>query len=691
MIVKNESRIIHRLLESVSEIIDSYCICDTGSTDNTVELIESFFANKNIPGKIVKEPFRDFGYNRSFALKQCETMENADYILLLDADMVLWVNPKLSKSDLKKMLTCDAHYIYQGSDSFYYKNVRVVKNHRGIYYWGVTHEYVKTPEGSSYGLLEKHNIFIKDIGDGGAKADKFERDIRLLKKGLEEFPNNDRYTFYLANSYRDSGDNVNAIETYKKRIEIGGWHEEVWYSYYSIGKCYKNLGDMAKAVHYWMEGYQFFPQRVENLYEIVNHYRYIGSNQIAYVYCNAARKQIELHPKPDYLFLQKDVYDYKLDYEMTIIGYYCNIDNHDLARLSMKVLSKPNVEDGIYRNVLSNYKFYTKAYRDWELPMSDYNVQLLKDVGKEMLKDFFPEFVGSTPSIVYKEESRELIVCQRYVNYWINDKGGYENREHITTKNVIAVFDCTKSAWTKKTEFLMDYDASLDNRYVGLEDVRLFLDGNTLKFNANRGINSHNMMIEHGVIDLHTHKTTSGFILIDNQRMIEKNWVLFNDAHGKNKLVYEWHPLKIGDLEDHSDVPDSDDEEDQDNTSGETKSFLFNKTHEIRTPEFFKSVRGSTNGITIDNEIWFLCHLVSYEDRRFYYHIFVVLDKNTFALKKYSPLFTFEKQKVEYSLGFVYLSESNHFLIGYSKMDKETEYLKMSKTAVDTMCILAME
>ena len=71
MIVKNESRIIERLLTSVLPIIDSYCICDTGSTDNTVELIERFFNNNNISGIIVQEPFQDFAYNRTFALKSC--------------------------------------------------------------------------------------------------------------------------------------------------------------------------------------------------------------------------------------------------------------------------------------------------------------------------------------------------------------------------------------------------------------------------------------------------------------------------------------------------------------------------------------------------------------------------------------------------------------------------------------------
>ena len=75
MIVKNESKIIVRLLDSVVDLLDSYCICDTGSTDTTVDLIQQYFASKNIPGKIVQEPFQDFGYNRTYALKACETID----------------------------------------------------------------------------------------------------------------------------------------------------------------------------------------------------------------------------------------------------------------------------------------------------------------------------------------------------------------------------------------------------------------------------------------------------------------------------------------------------------------------------------------------------------------------------------------------------------------------------------------
>jgi hypothetical protein len=442
-----------------------------------------------------------------------------------------------------------------------------------------------------------------------------------------------------------------------------------------------------------MEGYQFFPQRIENLYEIANHYRYLGKNQLAYMFCNIARKQVELHPNPDYLFMHKDVYEYKLDYELSIIGYYCNLDKYDLAQVSMRVLSKPNVEVGILKNVLSNYKFYTKQLCDFATPMKAETLKQLTQVGHELMADDLASglFLQSTPSIVYDEETEVLTVCQRYVNYWINETGGYENREQIITKNVIATFsveydegmDPRMVLIPMGKEFFMDYDKTLDNRYVGLEDVRLHLGSNgDVLFNANRGINNSSMMIEHGVISPTTHTTSSGFMLIDNQRMIEKNWVLFNDASDNLKVVYEWSKLCIGSVEE--EMPDSDDE--IDTTEPSARSFLFKKTHEIQTPGFFKHVRGSTNGIKIGNEIWFLCHLVSYEERRYYYHLFVVLDARTLQFKKYSPLFTFEKQKVEYSLGFIYLN--GQFLIGYSVMDKETKYISINKSIIDQMCLL---
>ena len=697
MIVKNESRIIRRLLESVAPIIDSYCICDTGSTDDTIAIIEEFFTSKGIPGKIPREPFRDFAHNRSFALKQCESMP-VDYILLLDADMIFQLGAGITPEDFKRGLTHDAYHMFQGTDTFYYKNARLVKNTIGSSYWGVTHEYLKTPEGTTYGLIDKPRAFINDVGDGGSKADKFERDIRLLLKGLEDNPNNDRYTFYLANSYRDHGDHDLAIEYYKKRIEIGGWQEEAWHSYYSIGKCYKAKGDMLNAVHWWMEAYQFFPKRIENLYEIISHYRQIGKNHIAYMFYIMALKQVLLNPTPDYLFLQRDVYDYKLDYEFSIIGYYCNVDNYDMTRICTKVLNCKNTEWNIVRNVMSNYKFYSKKLVDYAVEFPTVLKDRLLNVGKELVaKEPDGEFfVASTPSLAIIGD--ELVVNVRYVNYRINDRGGYENQEHIATKNVIARFDLTTFEKTSEDDFMW-YDTELDNLYVGLEDVRIYHSKiqNKLLYNANRGLGSHNLKVEHGLVKTRNDSVVkaSGLITMEGQKEVEKNWVMFEDAAGNLKIVYNWHDLVIGDC--------------IKNSEGEEGGYTFSKTHTIKTPAIFKYFRGSTNGLLIGDEIWFFCHVVSYEDRRYYYHSIFTLDATTYEVKRFTPLFTFEGDKVEYTLGFVYqedetelkssLNESGGtsfavsddektdgtFWIGYSKMDCSTHYMAIRKSAIEGM------
>ena len=235
MIVKNESKIIRRLMESVVPIIDSYCICDTGSTDNTIEIITSYFAEKNIPGKVIIEPFKNFAYNRTFALQSCNGM--SDYVLLLDADMIFQIN-NFNKSRLAE---ADTFCILQGNDSFYYQNMRIVRNN-GLYkYIGVTHEHIATPSGNHNSNLSKNELFILDVGDGGSKSDKFERDIRLLLEGLKDEPGNVRYHFYLANSYKDSGHFTEAIEYYNKRIALGDWEQEIWYSYYQILQIFMKL------------------------------------------------------------------------------------------------------------------------------------------------------------------------------------------------------------------------------------------------------------------------------------------------------------------------------------------------------------------------------------------------------------------------------------------------------------------
>jgi len=676
MIVKNESRVIVRLLESVAPIIDYYCICDTGSTDDTISIIKNFFKSKGIQGKIMTEPFRDFGYNRTFALRLCDSFaldNHIDYVLLLDADMYLTGPPLLDAANFKQNLlnrNADVYYLFQGSERFYYKNVRLVRPNKGYSYWGVTHEYVKTPDGTKYEAIDKDELFICDIGDGGSKTDKFERDIRLLERGLEEVPNNDRYTFYLANSYRDAGHIDKSIETFKKRIKIGGWVEEVWHSHFSIGRCYMKKGDAGNAIFWWMEAFNYYPKRIENLYEIIQYYRIEGKHSLAYLWYVIADKQRKKYPiTSDYLFLQKDVYDFKLDFELSIIGYYINTDNFDLRQISCKVIADPNIDDNMTRNVLSNYKFYAKKLVDSRTTQFDDSlVQVLQNIGgdREDKDDEDDEYIPSTPSICM--HGNDIAVVRRYVNYRINDQGHYINQSHIKTKNIMGIITKDADTWSITDQFTMPYDKSLDNIYIGLEDVRIMSYKNKLLYHANRGLDRSKIAVETGEILLDSKTGTSSLLkcVEGSVKDIEKNWVLMPDG----KVIYGWSPLKIGEV------------------LNETEYHVIQKEENV--PTFFKHLRGSTNGVAIGDEIWFIGHLVSYEDRRYYYHMFMVLDAVTLKLKKYSAPFTFEGDKVEYTLGFIPIRSDDgvdHLLIGYSIMDRETKYLSIEKRFVDEMMI----
>ncbi len=63
MIVRNEESIIERCLRSVMGLIDSWVICDTGSSDRTREVVASTLAG--VPGRLHDTTWIDFGHNRT--------------------------------------------------------------------------------------------------------------------------------------------------------------------------------------------------------------------------------------------------------------------------------------------------------------------------------------------------------------------------------------------------------------------------------------------------------------------------------------------------------------------------------------------------------------------------------------------------------------------------------------------------
>jgi len=248
MIVKNESHIIQRLLDSVVSVIDYICITDTGSTDDTVNIIEQWGKDHNIPTTVCHSEFRSFGYARNMSLANSRNnYPQAGFLLLLDADFVVEPND-FSKDELDFK-----HHIYKVTQYNLWNswaNIRIVANWIDYEYRMRTHEYIRAcAKQSTYqGEIRTKNITslrIRDRGDGGSKADKFERDQRLLQEEIDDpcVDEHDRTRayYYQGNSYKNGRKYLAAIPYYQERIARGGWFEEVYLSWHNIGNCYEQL------------------------------------------------------------------------------------------------------------------------------------------------------------------------------------------------------------------------------------------------------------------------------------------------------------------------------------------------------------------------------------------------------------------------------------------------------------------
>jgi len=317
MIVKNESKIIERCMSSCLPILDYISICDTGSTDNTVEIIENFCKKNNIVGKVHHHEWKNFGYNRTLSYNTArETFPDAYYCLLIDADMVLKVLPEFNKSKL----TSGGYMVAQQGGSLYYFNTRLLGTKYNWKCVGVTHEYW-SPQDPSCKQEKLFTLEMPDYADGGCKDDKFERDIKLLTQGLIDEPKNERYMFYLAQSYHDIGKFREAIHWYRKRIRRGGWYEEVYYSYYRIARCKLGQNRSWEEIEQaYEEAWNYLPSRMEPIYEIGKHYQETEQYEKAYKWLTKAC--VIPFPKDQVLFLFKDIYEYRVWDSMGITAYY---------------------------------------------------------------------------------------------------------------------------------------------------------------------------------------------------------------------------------------------------------------------------------------------------------------------------------------------------------------------------------
>lgn len=213
MIVKDESPVIKRCLESTKPYIDYWVIVDTGSTDGTQAIIKEML--KDIPGELYERPWVNFGHNRDEALQLAKG--KADYLMFIDADEYLV--PDLAFHFPK--LTYDVYLFRNYYEGISFTRFHLAKSHPSLRWEGVIHEYLVTPEQSTFAILAGLSNFSTTEGARSRDPAKFLKDAMTLENELKKDPNNPRHVFYLAQSYRCFGNKEEALKNYLRRAEMG--------------------------------------------------------------------------------------------------------------------------------------------------------------------------------------------------------------------------------------------------------------------------------------------------------------------------------------------------------------------------------------------------------------------------------------------------------------------------------------
>jgi glycosyltransferase involved in cell wall biosynthesis len=369
MIVKNESAVIERSLRSALPYMDTFCIVDTGSSDDTIAIINRVALELNVPGKVFERPWINFGTNRTECLRLAGEKCQIQWMFMMDADDSLEVDPLTIKSsaDILTHLndTDTGYYIQIDFRSIYINRVHLFNSQFNWIYKGALHEYPHCTNNSRKAnlILEgKIKIMARTEGARSADPEKYKKDVQLLLDELTRFHANPatsdvdqaRTLFYLAQSYRDSGEKEKAIQYYKERIEVKGWPEEIYIAYCNLIDL---TPDVVDKIKYCWKAQAVIPRRRDAVYRVLLHCRKNDIFTQEIFALGMAYRHISLSATNLRLFPDKNAYSWSFDDELSVIAYHTF--HYDICReiCDELVLKCP---ESVKVRVQKNLKFATE-------------------------------------------------------------------------------------------------------------------------------------------------------------------------------------------------------------------------------------------------------------------------------------------------------------------------------------------
>ena len=292
-------------------------------------------------------------------------------------------------------------------------------------------------------------------------------------------------------------------------------------------------------------------------------------------------------------------------------------------------------------------------------------------------------------SAAYVYYDGKHLLNTRYVNYWIYPTGCYHFNSGIRlieNKNMISELDPDTMAPMSYREIEETIDLPVKEGDIlskGLEDIRLYVYGGKVKYIASTvgysPCGKCRMIV--GDYDVENAAILSGKIVQPpTDTWAEKNWIpiirknkiLMGDGtmidQEEELFIYKWSPLEIGRIEKRI-------------TEDSSEENVLNIVHSYpMSMPLFSKIRGSTIFHVVDEGLLGIVHYSEEHSPRHYYHMLVLLDKDSFMLKRYSEPFCFQKLGVEFCIGMTVREENYVFWI--SRHDRDPAMVTVGKNEI---------
>jgi predicted O-methyltransferase YrrM/GR25 family glycosyltransferase involved in LPS biosynthesis len=332
IMVKNGGELFEEMLLNNINIIDRWTILDTGSTDQTIDIINRVLVGKK-KGQLYQEPFINFRDSRNRCLDLAE--KTCKYNMMLDDTYNIKGDIRGFLNEIRGDQFGDSYSLMIKSHDVEYISNRITKSNNNLRYIFTMHEVIQDKDNINIRVPE-NRVYVDDRSNEYMqnRSDKRkEYDLKCLFEMVEEYPDEPRHLYYLAQTYKMLENFEKAAEYYYKRafFRIDGFEQEKFdalfeftrISIYQLNKPWKDFEQYYKLCTEWQ------PTRPEGYYFLGIHYFLDNDKKTSFDYFKKAyqigfpsHQQYSLKPTISYLFtpyylssLCYEFKDYKLGYE----------------------------------------------------------------------------------------------------------------------------------------------------------------------------------------------------------------------------------------------------------------------------------------------------------------------------------------------------------------------------------------